>query len=398
MMCPQQKTGAGMLRPGRTSALWLCGLLAAVFLSVAAWAEEKKPPVVIGGIYAVTGPAAAMYLPHKDGARLATKEINQAGGVLGREFVLQLYDNKSTPIGSSLAVRQAHEDGVAAIVGPSWSSHALAAGKEAQRLQVPMCADVATNPAVTRVGDYVYRACFTDIFQGRVLAYFARQQLGLSLMASTVNLTSDYSIGLEALFRKFFTEQGGKVAKRAAYKDSFILRGQGLSGIVDQLAPFGMQAVFIPGHRESDVIVKELRKAGFDGPLLGGDGWETDLVNRMAGYEGEGAYYCSHWSPQWDTPQNKTFMQRHGKGKNITAGLVLAYDAVHLLANAIERAGSTEPEAVRKALAQTRDFKGVTGSITFDANGDPVKNAVIIQVLDGEPQYLQTISPSEVSF
>jgi len=360
--------------------------------------QQDGEPIIIAGIYAVTGLAASSNTPPIAGARLAVQELNNAGGVLGRELQLAIIDNKSTPIGSSLAVRQADELGATAIVGPSWSSHALAAGKHAQKLRIPMCADVATNPAVTQVGDCVFRACFTDIFQSRVLAHFARTTLGLTRVGTIVNVASDYSIGLDALFRKYFEEMGGSPAARATYKTNAIIRGEGINTLLETLAPFDMEALFIPGHRESDVIIQTLRASGFSGQVLGGDGWESEDFRSIADIESSGAYFCAHWTPDWDTPQNRAFVQRYAQKFELTSGLVLAYDAVHLLAAAMERAGTTDREAVRKALAQTRNFQGVTGSISFDANGDPLKNAVIIQVVKGEPVYLKTVTPSEVAF
>lgn len=387
---------SGTLLPAALFCLWL--LLQLLFLHPVALAQEDKEPVTIAGIYAVTGLAATSNAPPIVGARLAVQDINSSGGVLGRELRLVLLDNKSTPIGSSLAVRQAQEAGAVAIVGPSWSSHALAAGKQAQKLRIPLCSDVATNPAVTLVGDCVFRACFTDVFQSRVLAHFARNTLGLRKLGSIVNVSSDYSIGLDALFRKYFTQLGGEMTRRATYKTNVIRQGEGLNDLLNTLTPFDMQALFIPGHRESDAIVQALVASGFSGALLGGDGWESDDFRSMQSIEKQGAYYCGHWSPQWDTPRNKVFMERYGNKLDITSGLVLAYDAVHLLAEAIEKAGSTEREDIRKALAQTRNFQGVTGSISFDANGDPVKNAVMMQVQQGKPVYLQTVTSSEVSF
>lgn len=375
-----------------------CLLVAMVLLSgLLGGAPVLAESVKIAAVYSVTGLAAPANAPPLAGARMAVQEINANGGVMGRELELLVFDNQSTPIGSSLAVKKAEKAGVAAIMGLSWSSHALAGAKEAQKLRIPMCVDMATHPAVTRIGDCIFRTCFTDVFQGRVLAYFAWHDLGLRSLVSLVDVNSDYSLGLDVMFKEPFILLGGSVSQRVTYKDNALSREAGLNQLLDTLTALRVEGLFIPGHRDSQAIVRALRQHGITAPALGGDGWDQAKHTDLASYEGQGIYYCAHWSRQWDTPANRTFVEHYSGSMELSSTVALAYDTIHVLAAALERTGDTDREAVRKALAQTRRFPGVTGNITFDAEGDPVKKAVIMQVVDGEPVALKTVEPSEVS-
>lgn len=360
-------------------------------------AESQDSNIKIGGVYSLTGLAAPANTFSQKGARLAVQEINAAnGGVMGRKLELQMFDNMSTPIGSKLAVKHASEAGVAALVGPSWSSHALPAGREAEALDLPMVSDTATMPAVTLVGDCVFRVCFTDVFQAKVLAWFAAKKLGLKKIVTLVNLNSEYSIGLDALFQSRFKAYGGQIVQRLPYKSVDLLGAEDFGALVSQVAYLDVDGVFIPGHAESGKIVAALRKEGVMVPALGGDGWEATTAVDLEGNEGQGVYFCTHWSPLWDNEKTQAFVARYKNTVELSSGLALAYDAVYLLADAMNRAGSTDAAALCEALSQTKDFSGVTGSITFDEHGDPHKSAVIMSYEQETPVYLQTVSPEDM--
>lgn len=377
---------------------FLCGFALLFFGAL----QCAPPPLAgassikVGGIYGVTGDAAPSNAVAINGARLAVREINASGGLLGRNVEFMVFDNMSSPIGSKLAVRQADAAGVVALVGPSWSSHALPAAREAQQRRIPMCVDSATHPAITLTGDCVFRVCFTDVFQGQILARFSFFSLGLRRMVSMVDLNSDYSLGLDASFSKHYTDLGGAIVARLPYKTSELHKVKDCDALADKVAVADVDGVFIPGHKESGELVCALRRMGVEATAVGGDGWDRDVFAVFKSCESRDDYRCTHWTEQDASPQSREFVQRYGKSAMLSSGLVLAYDAMHVLADAITRAGGTDREAVRKALAKTRNFPGVSGRISFDGNGDPRKNAVMTRIHNGVPVFVKTITPSEI--
>ncbi len=393
MQCAQSRSG-GLQRV----LLWGTGIgLLALTLLLASSPPAVRAgddPVVLALILGISGTGAQYNEPSLNGVRVAVAEINAQGGILGRHVELVILDNMSTPIGSKQAVEKADAAGAVAIVGPAWSSNAIAAGREAQKRGIPLVSNVATNPAVTRAGDYVFRVCFTDDFQGNVMAMFARNSKMFSQALTFVDITSDYSIGLEKVFRERFESLGGKVLARLPYKVAELKHRGVLDALMSEAAQHAPDMIFLPAQFESGAIVRRLREEGLVMPVLGGDGWDFLVYSDLKGYEGEGVYHCAHWSPDMDSPKSRAVVEKFGATQDLSSGFVLAYDAVYLVADAIQRAGSTERATVRAALASTKAFDAVTGTITFDSFGDPLKSAAIIQVRDGRPFRIETISPT----
>ena len=358
---------------------------------LAARAADKLVP--LAAVFGVSGKAAQNSAPSIDGIRVAVAEINEKGGVLGRELEVVVVDNLSTPIGSKIAVEQADKLGAVAIIGPAWSSNAIAAGREAQARGIPMLSNVATNPTVTRAGDFIFRACFTDDFQGEVMALFARTTMERSKALTFVDITSDYSIGLEKVFRERFESLGGTVLERIPYKVADLKEVASLDDIVDKAAQLAPDVVFIPGHFEAGLIIKGLRSVGINIPIMGGDGWDSGVYLASKGFEGDGVFHCAHWSPDWDNEKTRHLIGKYAETHYLDSGFSLAYDSVYLIVDALERAGSAERKPLRDALAMTRGFDGATGSISFDSFGDPLKSAVILKIEDGKPSCVETISP-----
>ncbi|MCP4100785.1 MAG: ABC transporter substrate-binding protein, partial [Lentisphaerae bacterium] len=309
--------------------------------------------------------------------------------IIGKKIKLLVFDNLSTPIGSNIAAEKAAEAEVTAILGAAWSSHSIATARVAQSGQIPMISNTSTNPEVTKTGNYVFRVCFTDDFQGSVMARFAHSDLNAATAVVFTDLTSDYSIKLSEIFRKNFEQSGGKVVAEAVYKhkqkkfDRQIKIAKGANSDV----------LFITGHTESGLIVKHVQDAGISSVPLGGDGWDDPLLLSKGGSELKQGYYCTHWSESADSEISRSFVKKYKNTENFGVGTALAYDAVMVLADAITRAGSTDRDKIRDALAKTRSFKGVTGTISFDANGDPVKSAVIMEIRNGKPHYFKTVEP-----
>lgn len=374
---------------------WVLFVLALTAGSTPGLCASAAEPIRIAAIFSVTGAAAPSNAPSLDGARLAVQEVNRTGGVLGRPLVLVEIDNLSTPIGSKVAADRAVRQGVAAIVGSAWSSHSLAVARVAQRHTVPMVTNMSTHPDVSRIGDCIFRVCFTDPFQGRVMAQFALEHLGAREAVIVKDLASDYSIGLAREFRRNFEEGGGRVEMELDYKHS----QESFRGLVEQIRRPGPEIVFLPGHDESGVIVREAAQAGISTVFLGGDGWVGDSFLERGGRVLENGFYCTHWDEHADTEISRAFVDLVRGSQGSRAGLVnaskaLAYDAVLLIADALERAGTTDAKALRRALAETRAFEGVTGSISFNEHGDPFKEAVIMEISDGSTHYLKTVAPN----
>ena len=225
--------------------------------------------VKVAAIFAKTGEAAEDNLELFEAIRFAADEVNAAGGVHGKMIKLLEYDNHSTPIQSRLAAKKAVKDGAVAVIGASWSSHSLAMAPYLQKMKVPMISPDSTHPDVTTTGDYIFRACFIDAFQGRALAKFARKELKAATAVIVRNITSDYSLGLSEEFERRFTAEGGQVLAVLDYK----FRQTAFRDLLEAAKRLNPDILFIPGHAESGYIVREAQNMGIQAKLLGGDGW-----------------------------------------------------------------------------------------------------------------------------
>lgn len=366
--------------------LWCVFSFATLWACPDGGAEES---IDIAAIYAVTGVAAEANSSSLLGVRLAVEEVNRNGGVLNRPLRLLVFDNASTPIGSAQAAERADRANVVAILGSSWSSHSLAIARVAQERSIPMITNYSTNPAVTAVGNYIFRVCFTDELQGRVLATFARSDLQAKTAAVFVNLNSNFSLGLAEIFRRRFEEVGGKVLLELEYK----LKQEDFSSLIEQVKSAMPDIVFLSGHDESGSIARQLQQAGVGSIPMGGDGWGERSFLESGGMALKRGYYSAHWTEQSDSPRTRAFVQQYGDRESFGAGTALAYDAVQLLVDAIQRAGSTKRSQIRDALERTGTLEGVTGHMEFHSRRDPVKAVVIMEIVDGAPRYLKTVKP-----
>ncbi len=344
----------------------------------------------IAAIYALTGAAAEANSYALRGVRYAVDELNNGGGILGKNINLYVFDNQSTPIGSTLAAQQAAAADVVAIVGPDWSSHSISVARVAQREGIPMISSLSTNPEVTKIGNYIFRVCFTDDFQGKVVARFAYQDLHATTAVILVNVSSDYSLKLSEIFRKNFEQLGGRVLQEIEYKHN----QQRFDNEIDAAVKIKADTMFIPGHDESGLIAKQAQDLGSSSIFLGGDGWSTPVFFKKGGSEIERGYFSTHWSVDMESEKSKSFVKRY----NIAAespedNIALGYDAMMLLGDAIARSGTTDRGKIRDAIARTHSFKAVTGTIDFNEFGDPIKSAVMMKIVNGKPRFLKTIEP-----
>lgn len=346
-------------------------------------------PIKIAAIFGYSGKAAASNQASYLGVKYGVEEINRRGGILGRPIELVELDNKSTPIGSKVAADKAVKMGVTAIIGASWSSHSLAVAKVAEKNGTPMISTDSTHEDVTRIGDYIFRTCFIDPFQGRVMAHFAVTELGAKTASIVVNSASDYSTGLADVFTTFFTKYGGTVEKVVYYKH----RQDHFRAEMRALKKVDSDVLFVPGHDESAAIVLEAAETGIKSIPLGCDGWSTTHFFELAGSKVNLGYYSSHWAEGVKTTLSKKFVATYKQKGTMLSSEPLGYDAVLLLADAIERARSVDPEPLKQALQETSNFMGVTGVISFNRYGDPIKPAVVLRIQKGDISYLKSISP-----
>jgi len=349
----------------------------------------KEETLKIAAIYALTGKAAESSRSSIDGVIHAVNEINASGGVAGKKIELIILDNQSTPIGSKVAADKAVEKGVTAIIGAAWSSHSLAVAKVAQAHGIPMITNLSTNSRITEIGNYIFRVCFTDPFQGKVMGRFAREELKAVSAVIFTNITSWHSMGLTREFKTAFELSGGRVLFTASYKHEL----KKLKNLILQSKKFNPDVIFLSGHDEGGFIAKEIQLAGIKATLLGGDDWNAKSFMTKGGKEIKHGYYCTHWSQESTSPVSLAFLKKYKEIKNINAGFALSHDAVFLLADAVKRAGSMERKKIRDALKGTNSFQGVTGKIFFDKNRNPVKDAVINEIYNGKTKYVKTIRP-----
>ena len=355
-----------------------------------AGAEDE---IVIGEYGSLTGTTATFGISTRNGVDMAIAEINAAGGVLGRQVRVIVEDNQGRPEEAQTVVTKLiTSDKVVAIIGEVASSRTLAAAPVAQQAGIPMITPSSTNPAVTDVGDYIFRVCFIDPFQGLVMAKFATASLGLTRVAVLRDIKNDYSVGLADVFIENFTQMGGTIVADESYSEG----DTDFSAQLTSIRARNPEAIFLPGYyTEVGLVARQMKSLGLAVPLLGGDGWDSPSLIEIGGEALEGSYFSNHYSVEDPSPAIQKFVTdyraKYGETPDALAGL--GYDAAMLLFDAMKRAGTTEPAAVRDALAATKDYPGMTGTITLDANRNAVKPAVVLQIKDGKLVYVETINP-----
>ncbi|MCR4430881.1 MAG: ABC transporter substrate-binding protein [Tepidanaerobacteraceae bacterium] len=358
---------------------------------------ESSGDVIKVGVYEpMTGASAAGGQMTVEGINLANEMFPE---VLGKKIKLFLVDNKTDKTEAANAVsRLIQQDKVSVIIGSYGSSLSMAGGQVAKDAGIPVVGCSPTNPLVTLNNDYYFRVCFIDPFQGKVMAKYAYNTLKAKKAAIIMDVSSDYSVGLSNYFKQAFVELTGDknaIVAEAKYKTGDQEFTAQLTGLKD-LKP---DAIFAPGnYGESALLIKQARDLGIDALFLGGDTYEAPEFIQIGGKAVEGVAFSTHYTAEAPvTEVSKQFLDAYKQkyGKDPTAFAALGFDAYLVVRDAIERAGSAEPKAIRDALAKTQDFKGATGIITLDQNGDANKSAVIKQVKDGKFVYIETIQPDK---
>ena len=349
--------------------------------------------IKIGEFASLTGKEAVFGQNAHKGTLLAIEEVNAAGGVLGRKLELITEDDQSKPGESATVVKKLiSRDGVVAVLGEITSGRTLEAAPICQNAKIPLISPGATNVSVTTKGNYIFRVCFIDDFQGTVMAKFAKETLKLNRVAILSSVSSAQAVGLAKYFRERFTADGGAIASEPKY-------GEGDKDFRAQLTAIksaGADGIFVPGYyAEAALICKQARELGLMVPLFGIDGWESPELIQIGGAAVEGSYFSTHYSPESQSPTvvafNARFKSRWGIDTNALSAL--GYDSALVLVDAIKRAGTTDGPKLRDALAATKDFAGATGRITFDAQRNPTKSAVVLTVKNGRYAFVQDVHP-----
>ncbi len=341
----------------------------------------------------MTGKESAFGQSSHNGTIMAVDELNAAGGFLGKQFKLLTEDTQSKSGESQTVVNKlVSRDNVVAVLGEVASGRSNEAAPVCQGAGIPMISPSSTDPDVTKTGDYIFRVCFIDPFQGTVMANFAAKTLKAKRVAIFTDAKSDYSKGLAKYFKQQHLKNGGEVLTELDFNG-------GDADFKAQLTTIkggNPDAVFVPGYYgDVALICTQAKQLGLKVPFFGGDGWESEKLIELGKDAVEGHYFSTHYHPAVSSAKSKAFVTAYQKRYNSSpdAMAALGYDSMMILADAMKRAGSTEGVKLKTALAATQGFDGVTGITTIDAERNASKAAVILQVADGKFRYLETINP-----
>jgi branched-chain amino acid transport system substrate-binding protein len=356
--------------------------------------------IKIGTNLELTGTVAAFGQSQLKGINLAVEEINAAGGVLGKKLEIISQDNASKKEESTrVATKLISEDKVDVLMGGTISGDTFAAVDVANNKKTPLLTASATNDNITfdskknKLNEYVFRACFTDSFQGKVMADFASKKLNAKNAVIYIDNSSDYSKGLAKSFKTAFEKNGGKILAEESYQT----KDTDFKAVLTRIKTLNPDVIWVPGYYEEvGKIVKQARELGINVPMMGGDGWDAPQLVEIAGKEAlNNTFISNHYISTDPDPKVQKFVEAFKKKNNEVpdAMAVLGYDATYMLADAIKRAGAVDKEKIKEALANTKDFEGVTGKIALDKNHDPVKAAVVLRYKDGKQEFETKIQP-----
>lgn len=361
-------------------------------------AKQDANVIKIGGNFELTGGVANYGKQAVNGIQLAIKQANASGGVLGKQISLILADNKSEAAEATNAITKLiTQDKVVAVFGPATSSNTLATVQVSQDNKIPVITPTGTNEKITvdngKTRPYAFRSCFIDPLQGTIMGNFASNTLKAKTAVMYIDNSSDYSKGLAKSFETVFTQNGGKVLGQEA----FLQKDQDFKSTLTKIKALNPDVVFLPAYYEEvGKILKQAREMGMNMPFLGTDGWDDSKVVEIAGAAPlNNTFFSSHFSSQDTDPNVVKFIEAYKKEYNQEPSVfsALGYDAGLLLIDAIKRANSTDPAKIREALEQTKNLQLSTGIVTIDANHNPIKSAVVIEMKDGKQMFKEKITP-----
>ena len=374
----------------------ILGVLSAAVLALtlASCSKAEFNSVKIGGIFPLSGQVAVYGVECKNGVDLAIEEINAAGGINGKPVVLVSEDDEGNPDKTVNAFKKlSTKDGVKVVIGSLTSGCTQAITTLSQASKVVQIAPAATAPAITDAGDFIFRACFIDPFQGTVGGKFAAETLGKKRAAILYDIGNDYSVGLADNFKIAFTKAGGSIVS----EESYATNDKDFNAQLTKIKNANPDVVYLPDYYGTvALIAKQLRAQGIDVPMVGADGW--DGLTSNAGDEVLGGYYSNHYAVDSTEPAVKKFVEsfRAKYNKDPNSFAALGYDCVYLIRDAIVAAGAEDSIAVRDALAKT-DGDYVTGHLTFDEKHNPIKSAVMLELVKADDGTLKTVYNTTVN-
>ena len=355
--------------------------------------DAAAEEILIGEYGSLTGEDATFGTSTKNGIDIAVDEINAAAGLLGKKVRVIVEDDQGKAEEANIVVTKLiTKDKVVAVLGEVASSRSLAAAPVAQQYSVPMISPSSTNVEVTRKGDYVFRVCFLDPFQGFVMAKFATTTLKMTKVAILRDIKSDYSVGLANAFIENFKKMGGTIVGDESYSAGDTDFNAQLTSIKAK----NPQAIFVPGYYTAvGLIARQAKKQGIAAPLLGGDGWDSPKLTEIGGAALDGSFFTNHYSVEDPSPEAQKFLTAYKARFNSVPDALagLGYDSAMVLFEAIKRAGSTDGKKIRDEIARTKDHAGVTGKITLDSERNANKPAVVLEIKGGKFLFRETISP-----
>jgi branched-chain amino acid transport system substrate-binding protein len=380
------------------SFMMAAGVLAGCGGSTSTSGEKDGETIKIGANLELSGGVASYGQSIQEGLKLAIEEINKEG-IDGKKLELVTFDNKSDVAeATNGAIKLISQDKVSAIVGAATSTNTLAQVEIAQKNKTPLITPTGTNSTITSkdgvLNDFVFRTCFIDPFQGTVAANFASTDLKVKNAAIIIDSSSDYSKGLAASFQESFEGNGGKVVAEEAY----IAKDTDFNAILTNIKAKNPEFIFLPGfYEEVGLIIKQARALGIDVPIMGGDGWDSPTLVDIAGADPlNNTFITNHYSSGDSDPKVQGFVKAfEGKydGKSPDAFAALGYDTAYFIADAIKRAGSGDPEKLKKALEETDGLGLVSGDLKLDKNHDPIKAAVILEYKGGKQEFNTKVNP-----
>ena len=362
--------------------------------------SKASDEIKIGVVSEMTGSNATYGTSVVNGMKLALKEVNDKGGVNGKKVSIVVADSKSEPAEAANAMSKlVNQDKTPVVMGIFTSSSAIAAANVSESAKVPFLAIGATNPKVTlddktgKVKPNTFRVCFIDPFQGTVGANFVLNEKKKKKAVIFVDNSSDYSKGLASFFKQAYTSKGGEIVGEEAY----LQKDTDFKAVLTKIKTMNPEILYVPGYYEEvGKIIKQARELGMNLPIVGGDGWDSPKLSEIAGAGPlNNTFFTNHYSPDDTSEASKAFVDAYVKAYNQKpdAPAVLGYDGARLMIDAISRAGGTEGAKVSKALAETKNYKAVTGDTSLNETHDAVKSAVIIEFKDGKQAYRATVKP-----
>jgi branched-chain amino acid transport system substrate-binding protein len=392
------------LTPQRSVLLDAAGLVAAAALALGLWGcgkreaaapaapkeSEAAKEILIGAVAPKTGEAATFGISCENGVRLAIEQANASGGLLGRKLQLIVEDDKGDPVAGKIAFSRLIEKmRVCAVIGAVMSKVSLAGADVAEASHTPMISSSSTSQFVTLGKRYVFRACFTDPFQGLADAHIAFDTLKARHAAVLYDSSNDYNKGLAEVFKKVFTDLGGEVVAYESYPE----RSNDFKPQLTKILPAAPDVLFLPNYYNDVALqMSQAREIGIKATFVGGDGWDSPELLKVPA--AEGGYFSDHFSRESDSPCVKAFVaayrQRFGVEPDALASL--GYEATEILLDAIRRAGSDDRDKIRDAL-ETTDLDTITTRITFDKDHNPIKPAAILEIENGRQVFKDWVKP-----